>query len=80
MNGTHRSRGILIAPHETDATALPKRLVDVAPWLLAQMGIGWQVDDGVAGGSASATAARGEYSAEEEALVAERLRVMGYLE
>jgi hypothetical protein len=44
------------------------------------MGIGWQVDDGVAGGSAPNTAARGEYSAEEEALVAERLRVMGYLE
>ncbi len=80
MNGTHRSRGILIAPHETDATALPQRLVDVAPWLLARMGIDWQVDDGAAGGSAPNTAARGEYSAEEEALVAERLRVMGYLE
>jgi predicted AlkP superfamily phosphohydrolase/phosphomutase len=87
MNGTHRSNGIFIAtgtatgaaagqPLALAGGALP-RLVDMAPTLLGAMGIEWSEEqrDG-----SPLLAPRREYSEEEDALVAERLRALGYLE
>jgi predicted AlkP superfamily phosphohydrolase/phosphomutase len=79
MNGTHRPDGIWLAcgegaaPLPTDATP---RLEDVAPTLLAALGVAWDgaLDGDVLGGPPRA------YDAEEEALVAQRLRRLGYLE
>lgn len=74
MNGTHRPDGILIAADPFAPDTLPGRLSDVAPWLLAEMGVDW--------GERPARPAppRSQYTPEEDALVAERLRVMGYIE
>jgi hypothetical protein len=57
-------------------TAARPRLTDIAPTLLAALGIGW---DEAQGGSALGGPPRA-YGPEEEALVAERLRRLGYLE
>jgi predicted AlkP superfamily phosphohydrolase/phosphomutase len=79
MNGTHRPDGILLAVGE-GAPALRvgsgPRLEDVAPTLLAALGIGW---DETLDGTALLGPPRA-YGPEEEALVAERLRQLGYLE
>jgi predicted AlkP superfamily phosphohydrolase/phosphomutase len=96
MNGTHRPDGVFVATaghaavatagHATVATAghaagdgtigsPPRALVDVAPWLLDRMGIPWEPTD-----SGSPHTAARAYTPEEDALVAERLRVLGYLE
>jgi predicted AlkP superfamily phosphohydrolase/phosphomutase len=80
MNGTHRPDGIFIAAgFETEtATADAKlALVDVAPTVLESMGAGplSHEPDGRARGEG-----RREYTAEEERVVAARLRAMGYLE
>ncbi len=72
MNGTHRSHGIFIDPVASHG-ALPRRLVDVAAWLLGTMGVAWE-------DRRSAPGMRQDYTAEEAAVVAERLRVMGYIE
>ncbi|MBW2417810.1 MAG: alkaline phosphatase family protein [Deltaproteobacteria bacterium] len=79
MNGTHRSHGIFVAtgqPFTLADGALP-RLVDMAPTLLGSMGIEWSEEqrDG-----APLLKPRREYSEEEDALVADRLRALGYLE
>jgi predicted AlkP superfamily phosphohydrolase/phosphomutase len=80
MNGTHRPDGIWIqclgGPDEAQAVPADATIADCAPTILAAMGIPW-VD--AADGSALA-GVRHEYSAEEDALVAERLRRLGYLE
>jgi len=79
MNGTHRPDGILLATgpgaHALELAGGP-RLTDVAPTLLAALGVPWdEALDGMAlGGPPRA------YGPEEEALVAERLRRLGYLE
>ena len=79
MNGTHRPDGILLAVGE-GAQALRMdpgpRLEDVAPTLLTALGVEPDAAlDGISlGGPARA------YGPEEEALVAERLRRLGYLE
>ncbi len=81
MNGTHRPCGIFIGPgaeFALDSDSLP-RLVDMAPTLLNAMGIAWHDDDGESDGDALALQLR-PYSGEEEAVVAERLRALGYLE
>ena len=72
MNGTHRQNGIFISS-ETTGEALPAALVEVAPWLLDRMGIGWDDE------SSGPTVPR-DYTPEEDAMVAERLRSLGYLE
>ena len=89
MNGTHRPDGIWIAlgegavaPHaagaDAGATPLP-HLRDVAPTLLAAMGIPWR-SEGAGPDGSDLLRERVPYSADEEARVAERLRALGYLE
>lgn len=65
--------------------ALPPRLAAVAPWLAQTMGLAWAADGG-AGATAGPGGAEAEggapvaYDEDEEAMVAERLRALGYLE
>ncbi len=79
MNGSHRGDGIFIAcgPGAREL-APPARLAAVAPWLAGVMGLAWAAD----GASAEALTSREAlaYAEEEEAMVAERLRALGYLE
>jgi hypothetical protein len=80
MNGTHRSQGIWIAigPH-AQALDAPERLTRVAPWLGRAMGLAWDA----AGSEADSPESQREsvaYDDDEEAMVAERLRALGYLE
>ena len=71
MNGTHRRDGVWIA---TSGIAALRRLRDVAPALLAHLGLeAPRVDD-------SPPPQPVAYSADEEARVAARLRKLGYLE
>ena len=79
MNGTHRSDGIWIADALPGVTpdAPPARLSAVTPWLAQVMGLAW--DEPAAGGDAERADPRG-YDADEEDMVAERLRALGYLE
>ena len=79
MNGTHRSDGIWIADALLCVTpdAPPARLSAVAPWLAQAMGLAW--DEPAAGGDAERADPRA-YDADEEDMVAERLRALGYLE
>jgi len=77
MNGTHRPEGIWIE-HGMGAPCFASGhapLVDAAPRILGAMGL-----DVAARGAAAPPAAPRAYSAEEEALVADRLRRLGYLE
>jgi len=58
----------------------PDRLSEVAPWLASAMGLAW-----AAPGEGTGSGAHGEgrghaYDEDEEAMVAERLRALGYLE
>lgn len=79
MNGTHRGDGIFIACNpELAAVEPPTRLAEVAPWLARVMGLAWAAD----GAATNALPAREvlAYGEEEEAMVAERLRALGYLE
>lgn len=81
MNGTHRGNGIWIADAQPGVTpeAPPARLSAVAPWLAAAMGLAW--DGTVAGDFAEATREpRQAYGPDEEDMVAERLRALGYLD
>jgi predicted AlkP superfamily phosphohydrolase/phosphomutase len=74
MNGTHRNEGIWIAVGGDAAPAdAPHRLTHVAPWLAEAMGLTWTSPEGT--GQASVA-----YDDEEEAMVAERLRALGYLD
>ncbi len=79
MNGTHRGDGIFIAC-DPGLAALdpPQRLAAVAPWLARVMGLAWVAD----GAATSAPPGREAlaYGEQEEAMVAERLRALGYLE
>jgi predicted AlkP superfamily phosphohydrolase/phosphomutase len=79
MNGTHRPSGIWIATGEgaRDLDDAPEpSLEDVAPTLMRAMGVAWDGDlDGTA-----RFPERVAYTADEEAIVAERLRRLGYLE
>ena len=56
-----------------DALPEPAHLREVAPTLLAALGVDWSSDPG-------GTAGPLPYSPEEQAQVAERLRALGYLE
>jgi hypothetical protein len=75
MNGTHRPEGVWIE-HGTGAPAFPAghaALADAAGAILRAMGL-------APGAPAPAAAAPRAYTAEEEAVVAERLRRLGYLD
>ena len=81
MNGTHRPDGIFVAigddPEGVASEAATRSrlgLADVAPTLLRIMDVRGE-------GDASATLPeRLDYTDEEDAMVAERLRALGYLE
>jgi hypothetical protein len=74
MNGTHRNEGIWIAVGPgADSQAVPERLTQVAPWIAGAMGLVWASTEGT-GQKAVA------YDDAEEAMVAERLRALGYLD
>jgi predicted AlkP superfamily phosphohydrolase/phosphomutase len=81
MNGTHRSEGIWIAVGPSSLAAReplgapPERLADVAPFLARTMGLPWPP-----GGAADADDTARPYTDEEDAIVAARLRALGYLE
>jgi hypothetical protein len=75
MNGTHRPEGVWIE-HGTGAPAFPSghgALTGAAAAILRTMGVA--LDDG-----APAPRAPRAYTAAEEAIVAERLRRLGYLD
>ncbi len=74
MNGIHTQHGIWIQANAASALG-PASIVDTAPTILRAMGLAFDTLDGNAPG-----AERRSYSATEEALVAERLRKLGYLE
>jgi predicted AlkP superfamily phosphohydrolase/phosphomutase len=74
MNGTHRNEGIWIAVGPgADSHDAPERLIQVAPWIAGAMGLAWASTEGK-GQKAVA------YDDAEEAMVAERLRALGYLD
>ena len=76
MNGTHRGNGIWISTGQPEGLVNPPRgLVDVAPWLARAMGLAWQASNGPKDRVESKP-----YDDGEEAMVAERLRALGYLE
>ena len=80
MNGTHRSDGIFVGVGaEFSAADARPRLVDMAPTLLLAMGIEWDQGGEESDGN-SIPLERRRYTDEEEALAAERLRALGYLE
>ncbi len=79
MNGTHRGQGVFIAcSPELAALAPPRGLAAVAPWLAGVMGLAWAADGAAPGGPGAREAL--VYGEDEEAMVAERLRALGYLE
>jgi predicted AlkP superfamily phosphohydrolase/phosphomutase len=82
MNGTHRPDGVWIAHGEgaaAPAGASHPRLRDVAPTLLAALGVDWESPDAGPDGC-DGMRDRIAYSEAEEAQVARRLRALGYLE
>jgi len=79
MNGTHRPDGVLLAVGEGAAAlhAHPRpRLEDIAPTMLDALGV---APDPALDGISLSGPPRG-YDPEEEQLVADRLRRLGYLE
>jgi len=81
MNGTHRSDGIWIATGPgAESLPGPDRLDRVAPWLADAMGLAWESSTSEAGGDPNSGREAAPYDDEEEAMVAERLRALGYLE
>ncbi len=79
MNGTHRRDGIWVATAVAPDPP-PASLIDVAPWLARAMGLAWGAPAEAATTGSDGTGPAVEYDAEEEAMVAERLRALGYLE
>ena len=76
MNGTHRRDGILIASQmgRLAEARPPARLVEVAAWMAEILGLQWRPQ------SSPAAPSRRDYTDEEDAIVAARLRALGYLE
>ncbi len=80
MNGTHRPEGIWIAAGLPPSGLPPDAaasIVDAAPTLLDALGV--PPDAGASSGDGLSLLRR-ELSAREEALIADRLRALGYLE
>ncbi len=84
MNGTHRGDGHLhrLRTRRPRGFSPPARLAAVAPWLARVMGLAWAADGAGDGPRRAGDVPRGTvaYAEEEEAMVAERLRALGYLE
>jgi predicted AlkP superfamily phosphohydrolase/phosphomutase len=81
MNGIHRSDGVWIAVGQgMEAREAPERLTDVAGWIAAAMGLAWATPDTGDQTATSDDRKSVAYDDEEEAMVAERLRALGYLE
>lgn len=82
MNGTHRNEGIWIVAADPDRSLppAPAQLSWVAPWLAAAMGLAWDASDSAEGEDALGDANPVAYDDDEEQMVAERLRALGYLE
>ena len=85
MNGTHRDTGVLLLSDRTPATAAS--LADIAPTVLSLLGVPGPAMDGHALlGSDVGVREIGqskepfEFSIEEEAVIADRMRGLGYLE
>ena len=76
MNGTHRPEGIWIDAHAS-LDAPPASLADAAPAIAGAMGLEWER---AAAADGAEPGARRDYSEEEDARVAQRLRALGYLE
>ena len=82
MNGTHRPEGVWIAHGEgaaRPAEAAHPHLRDVAPTLLAALGVAWE-SEGAGPDGADLLREHVAYSEAEQAQVARRLRALGYLE
>ncbi len=79
MNGTHRNDGIWIASADAHRALppAPTRLSRVAPWLASAMGLAWEASGEE---DACRDANPVAYDDDEEQMVAERLRALGYLE
>ena len=74
MNGTHRNEGIWLAVGPgADSQDAPERLTQAAPWIANAMGLVWTSTEGTGQKSVA-------YDDAEEAMVAERLRALGYLD
>ncbi len=74
MNGTHRNEGVWISVGPgAETRGAPERLTQAAPWIAEAMGLEWSSQTGT--GQESVV-----YDDAEEAMVAERLRALGYLE
>jgi hypothetical protein len=81
MNGTHRNEGIWIAiGPEAGSREAPARLTEVAGWLAFAMGLSWSTTRSDDEDSGRPTRPKRVYDDAEEAMVAERLRALGYLE
>ena len=87
MNGSHRAKGILLLSEP--CTAQEAHIADVAPTVLARLGVPAPPMDGrdLFGNASAAPAASGAwtaeespYTAEEEAMIESRLRGLGYFE
>ncbi len=85
MNGTHRDAGILLLSEPTEVT--DATLMDIAPTVLSVLGVSGPAMEGRAllgEGHGARTVKRGvaptAYTPEEEAMVAERMRALGYYE
>ncbi|MEE2664738.1 MAG: alkaline phosphatase family protein [Myxococcota bacterium] len=76
MNGTHRRDGVWIDARG-DLPQPPAGLAAAAPAIARVMGVPWAA---VTAGDGDGSAVQRDYSAEEDAIVAERLRALGYLE
>ena len=76
MNGTHRRDGIFIASQmgSLAETRPPTRLAEVAAWMADSLGLSWRPT------TTPGSSPRRDYTEEEDAIVAARLRALGYLE
>lgn len=85
MNGTHRDTGVLLLSTSTDATSAS--LADIAPTVLSVLGVPGPAMDGRSLLAKSLDSreidharAPFAFTEEEEAIMAERMRALGYLE
>jgi predicted AlkP superfamily phosphohydrolase/phosphomutase len=83
MNGTHRKEGIWIAMDarsEGPRQQAPSHLVDAAAWLASAMGLPWPAGLDEKTPAPPIRRKLETYDEKEEAMVAERLRALGYLD